>query len=83
MYTGKHKIISRYASYHGSTSGSVSLTGDLRRWLVEPHGTMPGTVFAPDVNCYRCPLKKSYPECGVACADYVEYRSSARATSPP
>ena len=34
---------------------------------------MPGTVFAPDVNCYRCPLKKTYPECGVACADYVEY----------
>ena len=74
MYTGKHKIVSRYASYHGSTSGSISLTGDFRRWLAEPNDTVPGTVFAPDVNCYRCPLKKSYPECGVACADYVEYQ---------
>jgi taurine--2-oxoglutarate transaminase len=74
MYTGKHKIISRYASYHGSTAGSVSLTGDFRRWLAEPHDTVPGTVFAPDVNCYRCPLKKTYPECGIACADYVEYQ---------
>jgi taurine--2-oxoglutarate transaminase len=73
MYTGKHKIISRYASYHGSTAGSVALTGDFRRWLVEPFDTVPGTAFAPDVNCYRCPLKKSYPECGVACADYVDY----------
>jgi taurine---2-oxoglutarate transaminase len=73
MYTGKHKIISRYASYHGSTSGSVSLTGDFRRWPVEPFDTVPGTAFAPDVNCYRCPLKKTYPECGIACADYVEY----------
>jgi taurine--2-oxoglutarate transaminase len=73
LYTGKHKIISRYASYHGSTAGSVSLTGDFRRWLAEPFDTVPGTAFAPDVNCYRCPLKKSYPECGVACADYVEY----------
>jgi taurine--2-oxoglutarate transaminase len=73
LYTGKHKIISRYASYHGSTSGSVALTGDFRRWPAEPFDTVPGTAFAPDVNCYRCPLKKSYPECGVACADYVEY----------
>ncbi|MFI5290459.1 MAG: aspartate aminotransferase family protein, partial [Polyangia bacterium] len=75
MYTGKHKIISRYASYHGSTSGSVSLTGDFRRFLAESAGdTVPGTVFAPDCNCYRCPLKKSHPECGIACADYLEYQ---------
>ncbi len=73
LYTGKHKIISRYASYHGSTAGSVSLTGDFRRWPSEPSNVVPGTVFAPDVNCYRCPLKKTYPECGTACADYVEY----------
>jgi taurine--2-oxoglutarate transaminase len=73
LYTGKHKIISRYASYHGSTAGSVSLTGDFRRWPAEPFDTVPGTAFAPDVNCYRCPLKKNYPECGIACADYVEY----------
>ncbi len=73
MYTGKHKIISRYASYHGSTSGSVSLTGDYRRWPVEPFDTVPGTAFGPDCNCYRCPLKKTYPDCGIACADYIEY----------
>src|SRR3954447_3727661 len=47
MYTGKHKIISRYASYHGSTSGSVALTGDFRRWPAESSGSaVPGTVFA-------------------------------------
>ena len=73
LYTGKHKIISRYASYHGSTAGSISLTGDFRRWPSEPFDTVPGTAFAPDVNCYRCPLKKSHPECGIACADYTEY----------
>ena len=32
MYTGKTKIISRYRSYHGSTSGSIAATGDPRRW---------------------------------------------------
>jgi taurine---2-oxoglutarate transaminase len=73
MVTGKHKIISRYASYHGSTSGSVSLTGDFRRWPVEPFSTVAGTVFAPDCNCYRCPFKKSHPDCTIDCVEYVDY----------
>ncbi len=73
MYTGKHKIISRYASYHGSTSAAISLTGDFRRWPVEGIDTVPGTVFAPDANCYRCPMKQNQETCDVACADYVEY----------
>jgi taurine--2-oxoglutarate transaminase len=74
MVTGKHKIISRYASYHGATSASISLTGDFRRWTVEGSSTVPGTVFAPDAYCYRCPLKQTDPaRCGLACADYVEY----------
>jgi taurine---2-oxoglutarate transaminase len=73
MYTGKHKIIARYTSYHGSTGGSVAATGDMRRWFVEPAGKVPGVVFGPEVNCYRCPLGRAYPECGVACADYLAY----------
>ena len=73
MYTGKHKILARYTSYHGSTAGAIAATGDLRRWYVEPAGKIPGVVFGPEVNCYRCPLQKTYPECGVACADYLAY----------
>ncbi len=72
-YTGKHKIIARYTSYHGSTAGSIAATGDLRRWFIEPTGKIPGVIFAPEANCYRCPLGKSYPGCGVSCADYIEY----------
>ncbi|WP_437955784.1 aminotransferase class III-fold pyridoxal phosphate-dependent enzyme [Sorangium sp. So ce119] len=73
LTTGKHKIIARYTSYHGSTAGSVAATGDFRRWFIEPAGKIPGVVFGPEVNCYRCPLGRSYPECGVACADYLAY----------
>jgi taurine--2-oxoglutarate transaminase len=72
-YTGKRKIISRHLSYHGSTAGSLSVTGDFRRWYVEGQGGSGSTVFAPDAYCYRCPLRLRYPECGVACADYVEH----------
>ncbi|MCS7133622.1 MAG: aspartate aminotransferase family protein [Candidatus Caldarchaeum sp.] len=76
LYTKKFKIISRYRSYHGSTSAAISATGDVRRWYAEGVDTVPGTVFAPDAYCYRCPLKMTYPDCGVACADYVDYMLS-------
>ncbi len=70
---GAYKIISRYASYHGSTAGAASCTGDPRRLGGEPTGNVPGVVFAPDCYCYRCPFKLSYPGCGIACAEYVRY----------
>jgi taurine--2-oxoglutarate transaminase len=73
MYTGKSKIIARYRSYHGSTTGSIAATGDPRRWAMEPGGKGPGIVFGPEVNCYRCPIKHTYPSCGIACVDYLEH----------
>jgi len=73
MYTGKTKIIARYRSYHGSTTASIAATGDPRRWAMEPAGKAQGFIFAPEVNCYNCPIKHTYPTCGVACADYVEH----------
>lgn len=72
-YTGKHKIIARYTSYHGSTAASIAATGDFRRWFVEPSGKIDGVLHAPEVNCYRCPIRHSYPSCGIACADYVAH----------
>ncbi|MFA5833307.1 MAG: aminotransferase class III-fold pyridoxal phosphate-dependent enzyme [Bacteroidota bacterium] len=73
MYTGKTKIIARYRSYHGSTMGSIAATGDPRRWAMEPAGKVPGVIFSPEVNCFDCPIKHTYPGCGIACADYLEH----------
>jgi len=41
-YTGRHKVIARYRSYHGATGGAITLTGDPRRWPAEPG--IPGVV---------------------------------------
>lgn len=73
MVTGKTKIIARYRSYHGATMGSIAATGDPRRWAMESGGKIPGVIFGPEVNCYDCPIKHSYPACGIACADYIEH----------
>jgi taurine--2-oxoglutarate transaminase len=52
-YTGRHKIIARYRSYHGATGGAITLTGDPRRWPAEPG--IPGVVRMLDPYTYRCP----------------------------
>lgn len=72
--TGRSKVLSRYRSYHGATAASLSVTGDVRRRAIEPLQKVPGTVFAPDCYCYRCPFGLEYPSCGVACAEYVDYQ---------
>jgi taurine--2-oxoglutarate transaminase len=73
MFTGKTKIVSRYRSYHGSTTAAIAATGDPRRWAMEPGGKGSGFVFAPETNCYNCPIKHTYPGCNIACADYIEH----------
>jgi taurine---2-oxoglutarate transaminase len=73
MFTGKTKIIARYRSYHGSTMASIAATGDPRRWPLEPGAKGQGVIFAPEVNCYRCPIRHEYPGCNIACVDYLEH----------
>ena len=68
-YTGKHKIIARYRSYHGATSGAITMTGDPRRWAAEPG--MPGVVRVLDPYQYRCQFCKP-GRCNLRCADQVE-----------
>jgi len=51
-YTGRHKVIARYRSYHGATGGAITLTGDPRRWPAEPG--IPGVVRMLDPYTYRC-----------------------------
>ena len=42
LHTGRHKLLTTYRSYHGGTGGSITLTGDPRRWPSEPG--IPGVV---------------------------------------
>lgn len=72
LYTGKYKIIARYNSYHGSTAGSVGLTGDFRRWAVEPmHGTLAGIIHGPECNPYRSAHDGPWGLCDVEYYDYI------------
>jgi taurine--2-oxoglutarate transaminase len=54
MYTGRNKVFSRYRSYHGSSFGAGNLTGEPRRYALEPG--IPGFIHFFDPYIYREPL---------------------------
>jgi len=73
-YTGRHKILARYRSYHGATAGSMAATGDPRRAAWEPN-LMPGVVHFLDPYRYRSTFHRTNPDISEAefGRDYVNH----------
>lgn len=73
-YTQRYYFVGFINGFHGRTMGSLAFTttSPAARRRFQP--MMPGVVHAPYPYCYRCPLghKEGYPECGLACLDYLE-----------
>ncbi|MBC9927457.1 MULTISPECIES: aspartate aminotransferase family protein [unclassified Leucobacter] len=59
-HTGKHKVLARYRSYHGSTGTAITLTGEPRRWA---NGTLDsGVVHFTGPYPYRSAFYAETPE---------------------
>ena len=73
-YTGRHKILTRYRSYHGATMGAMAATGDPRRQMWEPL-TMPGVVHFLDPYRYRSTFHRTNPDISEAefTQDYLNH----------
>lgn len=73
-YTGRHKILARYRSYHGATAGATALTGDPRRVSWEPN-IMPGVVHFLDPYRYRSTFHRTNPDITEEdfCLDYLNH----------
>jgi adenosylmethionine-8-amino-7-oxononanoate aminotransferase len=71
------EFVALRGGYHGDTLGAVSVGGiDLFHRIFRP--LLFPVQHAPQPYCYRCPLGKSLPSCGMACADEVEKIFAAR-----
>src|ERR1700733_3540060 len=67
----RFRVLSRLQSYHGSTLGALSVSGNVRRR--EPFAPMLSEWgHIPPCYCYRCPFGLKYPECNVDCADELD-----------
>ena len=72
MYTGRHKIITHYRSYHGATYGAISAGGDPRRFPVDSQA-VPNIIHVENPYAYRCPWNSdSIEECGELALSHLE-----------
>jgi len=67
--TGKHEVIGFWGGFHGKTGGVLGLLGSEFKHGLGPF--LPGRYVSPYADCYRCPLKLRFPECGIACAEFL------------
>ena len=70
-YTGRHKLLARYRSYHGATFGAMTLTGDFRRWANEPG--LVGVVRYPDTHRWGEKDPRPVGECLQGLEDVIQY----------
>ncbi|BAS29142.1 4-aminobutyrate--2-oxoglutarate transaminase [Limnochorda pilosa] len=71
-YTGRRAVIAFEGAFHGRTLMAMSLTSKTHPYKAGFGPFAPEVYRVPYAYCYRCPLGKSYPECGVACAGELE-----------
>ena len=72
LYTGRHKIITLYQSYHGATYGALSAGGDPRGLPHDSQG-IPNIIHVENPYFYRCPWNSKTPEeCAQNGADHLE-----------
>jgi adenosylmethionine-8-amino-7-oxononanoate aminotransferase len=73
----RYRVVSRRQSYHGSTLGAMSVSGNVgRRAPYEPLLAEWGHI-AP-CFCFHCPFQLKFPECGLACANDLEILLQSR-----
>ena len=70
--TKKPGIVSFEGGWHGVSGTSLSLTAK-RSAKANYLPGVPEVYFAPYPYCFRCPFGLKHPECGLACAHYLEH----------
>jgi len=71
LYTGRHKIITRYRAFHGASYVAMSAGGDPRKLAADAQQA-PNFVHVEDPYCYRCPWGKEITSCSRECVSHVE-----------
>ncbi len=70
--TKRYFVITFHGSFHGGNYGAAGagpLSPDVTHGIKE---YIHGFIHVPYPTCYRCPFRQTYPDCGLACVDYIE-----------
>ena len=70
--TKRQGIIAFEHAFHGRTYMGMSLTSKVKPYKYGFGPFMPEIYRMPYAYCYRCRFGLTYPNCGVACAEYLQ-----------
>lgn len=71
LYSGRHKIITRYRAFHGASYGAMTAGGDPRKIPADSQQA-PNFVHVEDPFCYRCPFGQTFGTCKYECVSHIE-----------
>jgi len=80
--TGRHRFIAFLGAFHGRTLGTISLPASKPKYRRGFGPLLSGVTHVPYGNCFNCHYNLSYPECDLACVDYIEREIFARIAPP-
>ena len=80
--TGRHRFIAFLGAFHGRTLGTISLTASKPKYRRGFGPLLPGVTHVPYGDCFHCHYNLRYPDCGLACVDYIEQEVFARIAPP-
>jgi 4-aminobutyrate aminotransferase len=71
-HTKRDVTVSFQGAFHGGgASGALAMTSNIKLHKgIAPF--LHGTYWVPYAYCYRCSFRQEYPECGIACAKFIE-----------
>ena len=70
--TKRPAIIAFENGFHGRTLLTMSLTSKIKPYKYGFGPFAPEVYRIPFAYCYRCPFNEKYPNCDIACANYLE-----------
>lgn len=76
--TGRHRFIAFLGAFHGRTLGTISLTASKTEYRRGFGPLLSGVTHVPYGDCFHCHYNLRYPDCGLACVDYIEQEVFAR-----
>lgn len=71
-HTRRELNLAFFGAFHGRTMGALSLTASKTIQKKHYNPFVPGITHIPYAYCYRCSYNLTYPDCNVACVDWLE-----------
>lgn len=80
--TGRHRFIAFLGAFHGRSMGAISLTASKPQYHRGFGPLLADVTHVPYGKCFSCHYNLTYPDCDLACIDYIE-REIFKRIAPP